>query len=163
LKKIILVFSSALLIALLLQWGLIFFSPFDIPEYIPNTPINILGLLLLVTLLITLIFLNKKILQRDQSVSIGRLTLIGTFVCFLSETAFQLIRQPTLQATGIERFGFILEGIINVTILAAIMSFFIAFQMKTKRTGLLLLFIVLFLVLFQVAKPFLVELNLVQK
>jgi hypothetical protein len=36
-------------------------------------------------------------------------------------------------------------GVIGITSFAAVFSFFIAFQIKTKRTGLLLIFIATFL------------------
>ena len=163
-KKIIAKFSGGLLLALLFQWWLLFFSPFNIPKYIPNTPINILGLLILLSILVTLIFLNKRIMQLNKSISVFHLVLIGTFVCFLAETIFQIVRQPTLQVETVgERIKYFLHGVIGVTALSVAISFFVAFQIKTKRTMLLLMFIGIFLALFQLIRPFLMEIGLVVK
>jgi hypothetical protein len=148
LKNIIIKFSGLLVVLLLIEWWLLFFSNLPIPFLIPNTPINISGLLLIITIVSILIFLHKKAFSINSSFGIWKLTLFGTITCFFSEVIFQTARLPTLSAdTWPERIYYFLLGVASITFFGAIFSFLIAFQIKTRKTKLLLLFIALFLTL----------------
>ena len=75
-----------------------------------------------------------------------KLTLAGTLVCLIAEFIFQLIKLlVNNDETFKDRIIDFSIGVIGITFFAAEISFFISFQIKTKRTGLLLLFIVAFL------------------
>jgi hypothetical protein len=151
----ILKYSGILLIGLLFEWWLIFYSPLNLPKRIPLTPIKIDGLLLTALIISILIFSQKSFLKIYNDLSIFKLTLLGSSICFLAELFFQLIRQPTLNAEGFnEKSFYFFLGVIGVTLFGTIFSFFIAFQLKTKRTGILILMIILFIVLVNIIKYF---------
>lgn len=134
-RIIILKFSFILLIGLLFNWWLNKFSPLNLPQNIPRTPIRIGGLLLMILIISVLIVFQKKLLKKYPEKSIFQLTTLSGFVCLISETIFQLLRQPTLDSDfwgdRIENFA---VGTIGITILGTIISFLIAFQIKTKKT-----------------------------
>jgi hypothetical protein len=150
-KIIIIKFSSIFLIALLVEWWLMHYSPLNLPENIPNTPIRISGLLLMGIILTVLIATQKKILKLNPSTSILKLTLISSLICFISEAIFQLLRQFIIYADNIsDRIYYFALGTIGMTIFAAIFSFFVAFQIKTKKTGQLILMIIAFIFIINV-------------
>src|SRR5580692_4748566 len=144
---IIIKYSGILLAWFLIAWWAVFFSPFNIPEYIPYTPIKVYGLFLCGFILTVLIFSGKELLRRESTLGIVNLTLIGTAICFLNEVVFQFILSFTLTA---DRLSLFIEGVITTTIFCAFLSFFVAFQLKTKRTGRLVLFIVALIILFKI-------------
>ncbi|WP_423737172.1 hypothetical protein [Chitinophaga caseinilytica] len=142
-NKLILKYSLITLAGLLVQWWLFFFAPFAIPERIPSTPINIHGVFLIGYLVLILILFQKRLLRAAPDRGIGYLTLQGALMAFWAELAFQLIRMPTLVAeTFGERVYYCGRGTIMVSAFAAVLSFLVAFQLKTKRTGWLILLII---------------------
>ncbi|TCC89234.1 hypothetical protein EZ428_16180 [Pedobacter frigiditerrae] len=154
-KKLLFKYSLLLLTALLIEWLLLLYSPFNIPKYIPSTPLRLDGLLLFVTILLILIFSSKEFLRQHPSASIYKLTTLGAITCLISETIFQAIRQPFLNVEGFnERLQYLLTGVIGISIFAAILSFFVAFQLKTRRTFYLVLMIIGFAVLVNLIKYF---------
>lgn len=147
-RSTIIKYSLLLLAGQLVCWWIFFFSPFNIPEKIPYTPINISGLILVALLLSTLILAQKKCIQLQPEISIMKLTLLGSIICFSSEIIFQTVRQPTLIAYTLnEHVYYFLLGVIGITCFGAILSFMIAFQLKTKKTKQLVLMIIGFIVL----------------
>lgn len=154
-RIIVIKFSSVLLIALLIEWWTILYSPLNLPENIPHTPIRISGLLLMGTILTVLIISHKKILKLNSDTSILKLTLWGSLICSISEAIFQLLRQVTINAdTLADRIYYFALGTIGITIFGASLSFFVAFQLKTKKTGQLVLYIITFILLVKVIKHF---------
>lgn len=143
---IIIKYSGILLIWILILWWAIFFSPFNIPELIPHTPIKTYGLFFGTMILTTLIFAEKELLRNNAKLNIVTLTLIGTAICFTTEVIFQAILSSTDLSNKLYHY---VKGVTSTTMLCVFFPFFIAFQLKTKRTGLLLLFIVIFLILFK--------------
>jgi hypothetical protein len=139
-------YSAILFIWVLLLWWALFLSPFDVPEYIPHTPIKIYGLAFTAFILTILILSHKEALRKIPSLSIARLVLIGTAICFIMELLFQFTQSFTLSS---DKLRYFISGVTFTTIFGAILSFLIAFQLKTKRTNLLLLFIVIFFLLFK--------------
>jgi len=85
LKRLTIIFSGLLLIGLLFEWWLLYFSGLNIPGHIPYTPINVGGLLLIVLLLTILIIFIKKLVRQNSSFSIFKLTLAGAIICFIAE------------------------------------------------------------------------------
>src|SRR5262245_16582328 len=91
-------YSSILLIGLLFEWWIVYYSPLNLPESIPYTPIKISGLLLIALILTVLIIAEKKFFRLNEQSSIWKLTLLGGAIAFIAEVVFQLIRQPFIQA-----------------------------------------------------------------
>ena len=146
-KKVIIQYSSALFVAYLFQWWLFYFSSFDIPDLIPGTPINIKGLFLLGTLILFLWLLIKRLLSIDPGISIWKLAGLGIVAVLAAECPMQLVRQITLNAYTIgERLYFFSLAIIGSIFFSGIISFLITFKIKTKRTDVFTLFIILLLV-----------------
>jgi hypothetical protein len=137
--------SSGILLALyIIQWWVLYLSPFNIPTYIPGTPINIGGLLIWVTLILLLLWLIKRLLLVNSTISIWKLTGIGVIVGVTAEFLFQLIRQETIDADslGDRLHSFFLAILVHV-IFSSIISFLISFQLKTKRSNVSALFIII--------------------
>lgn len=143
----ILKYTLILLLALLLDWWLFFISPFNIPEFIPYTPIKINGIILGAIFITILIIAQKEILKIAPSSSITKLVLIGTTIIFIAELFFQCIRSFASTSNLIYDF---FSGVINITIANVFFSFFVAFQLKTKRTKKLLIYIIVFIILFNI-------------
>jgi hypothetical protein len=140
-------YSVILFIWVLLLWWALFLSPFDVPEYIPYTPIKIYGLAFTAFILTILILSHKEALRKIPGLSISGLIFIGTAICFIMELLFQFTQSFTLTS---DKLRYFVSGVKITTIYGAILSFLIAFQLKTKRTNLLLLFIVIIFLLFKV-------------
>ena len=132
---------------LLILWWVMFFSPFGIPELIPYTPIKTYGLFFTGMILTILIFAEKKILRNNPQSNIINLTLSGTVICFIMEVIFQVILSFTESS---DKLYYFIKGVTTTTILCAFLSFFIAFQLKTRRTKRLLLLIGIFVALFKI-------------
>ena len=136
--SIILKFSAIFLVFLVIEWWLLFLSSFNIPEFIPYTQININGLLLAGFTLLILILSQKEILKTHPSISVGKLTFMGIVLTFVPGIFFQFIRSITLTA---DKFQYFFSGLTVTLITDCVFSFFVAFQIKTKKTKLLFLFI----------------------
>jgi hypothetical protein len=142
-RPTIIKYTLLLLVGQLISWWTFFFSPFDIPDKIPQTPIKIDGIILIGLLLTILIFAQKKFLKLQPETTIIKLTLLGTIICFSSEVIFQTVRQPTLIADTLnDHIYYFLLGTIGVSLFGTAISFLTAFQLKTKKTGQLILMII---------------------
>jgi hypothetical protein len=141
---IIITFSTILLILLLTQFWFLDYSGLNIPENIPYTLIKTGGFFLICSLLTILIIAEKLILKTEQVQSIAKLTLAGTLITFAAEVAFQGIRQFTLEYDKLYHF---LWGVVGLSFFGAVFSFFIAFQLKTKKTTHLIMYILIFIVI----------------
>jgi len=144
---IIIKYSAILLLWVLILWWVTFFSPIDIPEFIPHTPIKLYGLLFFGFTLTILILAQKEFLAKNTMLNVVNLTLLGAAICFINEAIFQLILSFTEVSN---KLYYIIKGTITTTILWTVLSFFVAFQLKTKRTGRLVLFIVALIILFKI-------------
>lgn len=148
-KNIILKFSSILLLGNLFNYWFLFYSPWNIPELIPGTPISIAGLLLTLLTITVLILAQKQILKKKNDLSIIKLTLLGAIICFVAEFFFQVIRWPTVNADSTyERAYYCLRGILIVPAFSVFFSLLIALQLKTGRTRLVIWIIVAILFAF---------------
>lgn len=147
-KRLTIIFSALLLVGLLIEWWLLYFSGLNIPGHIPNTPINVGGLLLIALLLTILIIFIKLLVKQNSSFSTFRLTLAGAIICFIAEFVFQFIKLLTENGDTLkDRLVDFCTGVIVITFFGGVLSFFVSFQIKTRKTGMLLLFIILFMVL----------------
>jgi hypothetical protein len=148
-------YTSLLLIGQLISWWIFFLSPFDIPDKIPLTPIKIHGLILVGLLLTILILAQKKLLKSQPVTTITKLTLLGLLICFSSEVIFQTLRQTTLNTeTFKDRIFYFFLGVVSITIFGTVISFLTAFQLKTKKTGQLIIMIIGFLVFINLINRF---------
>jgi hypothetical protein len=145
-RRRILQSSGILLLLFLMEWWIIYLSPFNIPEYIPNTPIKIDGLLLSSTIIILLLWQFKNLLLVLPTLSIWKLTMIGTLTVFIAEVLFQSLRQFHMNADTLrDHIYYFILGTMGVSLFSTVIAFLIAFQLKTKRTNTLLLLIFLIL------------------
>jgi len=113
-------YSGVLLVWLLILYWVLFLSPFNIPEFIPRTPIKVYGLLLTGFILTILIFSQKELLRKNNAFSVGTLTLIGTTIVFTNEIFFLLIIAFPLTDDWLFYY---IKGIIATTLFGAFLSF----------------------------------------
>lgn len=147
----ILIYSLILFLSLLLVYWILFFSPLNIPILIPNTKIYFIGVLNFAVTLPILIFSLKNYLKTNQSASIVLLVLTGMLITFLSKTGVQATR---VFVFGDDTIYQSILTIIRTVIFFTIISFFVAFQLKTKRTKWLLAFIILFIAVYDTINYF---------
>jgi len=131
------------------QWELV-------PDYIPGTPIRITGLFIILSYYLVFILLFRHILKQDPNTNFFYLIVLGSIVVFISEIVFQSFRQVTFEnVTPEERIRFFLVGVIGMPILASVVTFSVAFNMKFKNKILgTAITIALFLILRFVAEYF---------
>jgi hypothetical protein len=142
LKPILLKYTLLLLVGQLILWWIFFLSPFNIPETIPFTSLKIRGLMLIALLVTIVISALKKFLKTRPEITIIKLTLLGTIICFVSEIIFQMVRQLTpIAETFNDRIYYFLLGVIAITTFGAVVSFLSSFQLKEKKTGQLIIMI----------------------
>ena len=115
-------YSTLLLIGLIVEWWIIFYSPLNLPERIPGTPIKISAVSLFVVFLTVFIKAEKEYLRINSNASILELSALGTIICLLAEIVFQLIRQPFVGATTVsEHLYYFSIGVGGVTVFCAYM------------------------------------------
>ena len=140
--------KCSLLLSLLffIEWWLVdVYGPLT-PGYIPNTNINIEGSLILLIWIVVLTFYLRQLTRFDNSISIWKLTWLGTTVVSAAELLFQFSRTFLDSGTLINgTVGNFLRRMIILILLGATLSFFIAFQLKTRRTFILLIMIFTFM------------------
>lgn len=132
---IILKNSLILFVAMVCIWYLTFYSSLNIPDYIPYTPIKTYSLLINAVNITVLIFAIKELSRKYPTLNINYLTLCGTGIIFVMEALFQFVLMFTNE---IDRLYYYITGLFISTIFFAVISFLIAFQIKTKRTKVLI-------------------------
>lgn len=142
-------YSGLLLAGLCIIWWFCYLSPLNVPEYVPYTPIRIYGALILALVLPVYIIAQKSMLKSDATLKIVELVLISAVIGFISEFLFHVI---LLFINAAEAFYRLVEQTLVTTVIFAFISFFVAFQLKTRRTGQLILLIVLCGVLLNIAR-----------
>ncbi|MES2328304.1 MAG: hypothetical protein V4539_01795 [Bacteroidota bacterium] len=158
-KKLLVKYSLILLVGIFIEWWIVWSSPLNLPQFIPGTPIDIGGLLLTGLLLVTLIPALKEA-NKISSKTISQLTIFGALICFSAEIIFQPIRIFWLETHPLsDEFQFLLIGTIGVSLFASVFSFFIAFQLKTRKTKALIGLIVAFIIIVNIFKYWLWFMN----
>ena len=146
-------YSFILLVGFIIQYWFLYYSPVSLPKNIPGTPINIPGLLVSTWGLLIIILFQRSILKTNDQTSILKLTYKSAIVFLISECIFQAIRFPLIVAdTFRERLFYSIRGVIVIPVFFSIIAFFVAFQLKTKRTRALLSMILAILVIFALAR-----------
>lgn len=154
-KALIVKYTSILLSCQLLLWWILYFSPLNIPERIPGTPINVHGLFLITLFVVMFTLGQKSLLRLYPASSVFQLTLFGFLIGLFSETGFQLTRQFTFHDYTLnERLTYFFRGVIIIPLFAGFLSFFVAFRLKTKKPGQLALMVICFMVLLSVLVHF---------
>jgi hypothetical protein len=149
------IYFSLLLTALyLIQWWLLFYYFPNVPKYIPETNINIAGLVLAITILPVVYFFLKSIYQQQRSVNLIQLTSLGILLAIVTEILFQIVRQSLATISLTEK---ILESVKAVIIMAAVIgsiSFITAFKLKHPKSVWNTIFWVLFFAIVYVLKEY---------
>jgi len=155
LRKYILQCGCVQLVFALLSFWFFNYSPVKVPEYIPGTPARINGLVLLVFMLATFIFFEKRFLRVEPEASIWELTSLAALSNLAAEIVFQLIRQFTYaDSTPKDHLIEYLRSVFLLSTMSAILGFLIAYQLKTRKAGWMILFIVLALIVLNLLKNF---------
>ncbi len=89
---------------------------------------------------------QNAILKTNETANIAELTLWGSMVVAIAESIFHFI---LVYGFSDGEFYFFWTGALTMSIVGAVTSFLIAFQKKTKRTGTLIVMIIIFLILFK--------------
>lgn len=143
--NIVIKYIGILLLWVLILWWVTFYSPIKIPEFIPFTRVKLYGFLFSGFTLTILIMAQKEILRKDTELNVVNLTLLGTGICFINELIFQFVLSFTNEYDKLYLF---IKGTVTTTVFFSVLSFFVAFQLKTKRTGQLLFLIFVLIGLF---------------
>lgn len=151
-NKIIAKYTFILFIGLIVEWWILHLPPLNLSQYNLKKPLNIEGLLLMIIFVVILIKAQKDSLMVNPDTGIINLTLVGMVICFISELLLQTIRQFTLTD---DRLYYFIYSTLTVTALTSIISFFVAFQLKTKKTSILIIMIFVFAIIWALVKPYL--------
>jgi hypothetical protein len=153
-----------LLIGVLVLTALLFVDYFVIHEYlpghIPDTPINITGLYLVVCFGGVLYFVFRKMLKEHQELSVSYLVIFGTLIVLFSEVIFQFFRQFTFDETytNAERVRYFFTGVAGLSIAGGFLALMIALEFKLKNRLVHILIIAGCLILFYYVSPYIIEL-----
>ncbi len=121
-----------------------------LPVYIPNTPIKINGVLQGTWGIILLRWAIKDWHRAFPETTIAILSLKGTLVVIISEILFQSMRQLLYLSghTTSDRVYFFFLGVIGVSSIFAVITFMIAYHVKTRNTKRLVYMIIGFILVF---------------
>lgn len=133
-----------LLICVLVLTALLFINYFFIgeyfEEYIPDLPIkvNIQGLFLVVVIWVLFYIVFKRIVKQHDSVSIAYLAIFGGLIVLFSELIFQTFRVSAMEEmSNFERLKSFLLGTLIMSVLATLMAFSTALDLKIKNRVLI--------------------------
>jgi len=143
---------------LLIKYTILLFSLLSIqfliiqitlPKYsidLSNSNFPFSGFFLFLTLICVFILFQKALLKTNNF-SILKLVFFSYLSCLFAEAIFQIMRLICFHNYDFkESLYYISIGVIGVPIMGAILAFFTSFQIKTKKTGFLILYIFIFLV-----------------
>lgn len=137
--KTIIIYSIIELILLSITLYVFDLSDLNIPEYIPLTPLRTSGLIFSTILIGICIGAEKRILRFQPDLSIIKLTFYGAAAGCLAELTYQAMRYSYFPADRLDNFY---TGMLGVVASVVIISWLTAFQLKTRRTTMLIVFIV---------------------
>ena len=133
-KKQILLFVFILTIIFTLQWYLLDYYFTGLPEYIPNTSIQIYGLVLLITALPVFYFYQKQIIAQYPQVKIWELVVLTFVLSLMAEIIFQFIRQAFEEGDLRKKIKAFLYSTNISVLLWFFISLLIAFHLKNKKS-----------------------------
>jgi hypothetical protein len=149
------IYFSLLLTALyLIQWWLLFYYFTNVPKYIPDTPINIYGVILALTVLPVIYFFLKTALKKDPAATILQLTGLGTLLAIVTEILFQIVRQTSAAISLSEKISETLYALSVATWIIGAISFMTAFKLKNPKSIWNTIFLVLFFAIIYLVKKY---------
>lgn len=151
LKKQLLYTTIILTSAYLLQWYFISYYFTQLPEYVPHTNIKIDGVIILVTLIVTFYFFQKKTIKKIPNITLSQLTGLSAIVCFSAEIIFQAIRHiAEPDSISSKLFSFLHSTIIS-SLISIVIVFMEALHIRHPRSiwnkiipGIVLILIIIF-------------------
>lgn len=132
-------YTVYLTLCLFANFYIVVLSSLNIPEYIPYTPIKIYGLIIFLFSLTVFNLFIKELIKARQELAIGYLTLYASAIYFYSEIVFQSYLFYLFPQDG---WASCIIGTCSTSAFFA----FVAFQLKTRRTKRLILFIVILMI-----------------
>lgn len=153
-----------LLISVLVLTALLFVEFFFIheylPEHIPDTPINITGLYLVVCFGGVQYVVFRKMHKEHPELSLSYLVIFGTLIVLFSEVIFQFFRQFTFDETytNAERLRYFFQGVVGLSMVGGFLALMIALEFKLKNRWIHTLIIAICLIIFYYASPYIMEL-----
>lgn len=129
-RSLILIYSALLLVGLIVGYIAILL----LPGYIPYTPFNISGMILIGLFFGVLYLFQKSVWKYDSEVSILQMTGYSALVCLFAEICFQLTRVSILVHDTLSgKVYYFFLGVIEVSFMSTIMAYLIAYKLKTKK------------------------------
>jgi hypothetical protein len=173
-NKLTIKYFLVLLAFFILDFLLINFSGLNLMEsltlYFPkelgeNTkPLKLYNLILFIGILAILVNAINEYYNSNPTSTILKATLYGTKIFFIVEVVYQLIAQVTIGIGDFDtKIFYYSKAIITTTVLGIVLCFFIAYQRKTKNNWRLTLYIIIFIILFNLTNkiiPLILEKNI---
>lgn len=132
--NIILLWTGLCTVALFSSLWLIDYSGFSIPAKIPQTEINIYGLLLLATFIIMFILFQKKLIKEEPRITIFQLVYRSLIVGLIAELVYQSFRYCFVLTGNLrEKIIPFLASTFVVIIFAGIIALAIAMELKKVK------------------------------
>ncbi|GAA4334223.1 hypothetical protein GCM10023149_41450 [Mucilaginibacter gynuensis] len=138
---IIFKYTLILFITLFAQWWAIELSEY-VPQYIPETRINISGMVIFAATLSILIFGQKEIFRRYPQFSIIKLTALGLSICAIAELDFMLFSRYVMKDFDIYN---LLEVFFKMMVFDGGLAFLVAFKIVRPKSDQFWLLIIAFL------------------
>jgi hypothetical protein len=137
--------------AIAINHYILILSSFNIPEFVPGTPVKLYGITAFIIYFITLRLLMSELIKLRPDFTIAHLTLYGAAVCFFAEGPFQVYLAYLFHDWYLYN---IILAIIMLTSMFSAIGFLIAFKLKTGNTKRLITLIVAFLLIFNLLTYF---------
>jgi len=128
---------------------MLYFLSYIIPSYLLSIPININGVLLIIYVTIILVYSLKFYKKKSKKVKIIELTLIGTISIFISEVIYQIFHHLIFNSSEFSIIRYF-QSVITMTIGGLVTSFLISYQLKTGKTGRMILMILGIFIIFAI-------------
>ncbi|WP_121808199.1 hypothetical protein [Mucilaginibacter kameinonensis] len=130
---------------------LLYLSDFNIPEYIPLTPITTSSVIFSTILIGMCIGTEKRMLRLQPDLSMVKLTLYGTATGCLAELTYQGLRYSLIPSNRLNNF---FAGMLVIAVTITIISWLTAFQLKTRQTRMLIFYIIIICLLARTLQHF---------
>jgi len=153
-QKTFFYFSLLLTSLYIIQWWLLFYYFTNIPEYIPNTPIKVAGLLLIITVFTTIFFFQKTMLRLQPSANLIQLTGMGILLAIVTEILFQFVRQSQATITLNEKLSESINAVVIMAVVIGLISFITAFKFKYPKSIWNTIFWILFFAILYILKEY---------
>ncbi|QKJ32253.1 hypothetical protein HQ865_21645 [Mucilaginibacter mali] len=147
-SSIIIIAAAILAAAHLVLWYTFYEMGLNIPEFIPTTSIKTNGPIIFIMILTVFIISEKKIVKQNANISILKLTVQTFAIGGIAEIVFQSVR---CYVDGFSMEDFVIANLV-MAVYHWIIAFLVAYQLKTKKTGMLVVFIIVIVIIANVLK-----------